>query len=172
MTEYKMSWWLKLALLSGIAFLIFIYMEWDRILWLKLANIEGLLEHYQEKQTFPRRISLILECDEGLCLDTLKSLIDQSIKVDDIAVQTNHSENFREYKKLNVITIHAPGTEELREGDANTLIIHVDNGRIYGYSEIEDIANHMIRTEHVDIDELPPTDDEDDEDFEPEVIQD
>lgn len=136
-----MIWLLQVSIVVGIIYLIMVYMEWDRKIMLKYTPIKNLIENYPNKPSAKTRTVLIFKCDDGLCLNTLKSLLDQSIKVDDIAVQTNRPEKFHEYKKLKVITLHKPGMETIREGDENTIIINIKNYHIYSYDEIETIVN-------------------------------
>lgn len=115
-------------------------MEWDRTIKLWFSSFDSLVEQYKHKPHPSKRTVVIIECESGLCNKTLKSLLDQSVKVHDITINTNHPENVN--PKLKVISsIHKPGTEILREPSADTKIIRLQNGVTYSYDDIETEVN-------------------------------
>lgn len=120
-------------------------MEWDRHILLHFSSFENLIENYKKKskssEKLNKRAVVIVTCDNGLCDQTLKSILDQSIRVDDFAINTNNPENLD--PKINVVaTTHRPGTEIIREPSADTVIIYIQNGKIYPYDYIE---NYIIK---------------------------
>jgi hypothetical protein len=83
-----------------------------------------------------KRIVIILECENGLCAKTLKSILDQSVRVDDIAVETNHPERISADEKQ-IVSVHKLGTAPVRETENDTIIFYLKNGQIYDYDYIE-----------------------------------
>lgn len=111
-------------------------MEWDRTIKLWFSSFDTLVEQYKKKPRPKQRTVVIIDCESGVCTKTLKSLLDQSVRVHDISINTNHPENIN--PKLKVISsIHKPGTELLREPSADTKIIRLRNGETIPYDSIE-----------------------------------
>lgn len=132
-------WFIKLTIVMSLIFLIATYMEWDRTLKLATSSFDTLVEQYKLKPQPDKRTVLIIECEDdagGVCSHTLKSILDQSIRVHDIAVNTNHPEKV-DPKLKTVVSIHKPGTEILREPSTDTAIIKLENGKTYSYDAIE-----------------------------------
>jgi MinD-like ATPase involved in chromosome partitioning or flagellar assembly len=132
----KGMWFIKLTIMLSIIFLIFIYMEWDRSIMLSMTSFDDLVERYTKKPQPTKRTVLIIDCETGLCNQTIKSILDQSVRVHDISINTNHAENINANLKK-IATIHKPGTEILREPSAETVIIRIVNGNVYPYDSIE-----------------------------------
>lgn len=129
--------WIWLSIILTILYLIMIYFEWDRSLYLRFSSVDSLIKNYQKKpKKGEKRVVLILNCLDGLCSYTIKSLLDQSIKVDSISVQTNYPEKINP-ELLKVVTVHKPSTEFLREPEKNTLILYLQNKKEYKYDDIE-----------------------------------
>ncbi len=113
-----------------------VYMNWDRLLMLKFTPLTNLVETYRQKPQPSKRAVLVLACHTGVCMDTIKTLLDQSIRVHDIAIQTTNENLFPpELKRF--CTFHPPNSQAIREGEQDTTIIHIQNGKLYDYDAIE-----------------------------------
>ena len=133
-------WFIKLSILLSTVFIIVIYMEWDRTLRLWFTSFDTLVQQYKLKPQPAKRTVVIIECESGLCDDTLKSVLDQSVRVHAINVSTHHPEKINA-KVKEIVTLHRPGTEILREPSADTLLIKLKNGVVYPYDSIETKVN-------------------------------
>ena len=111
-------------------------MEWDRYIMLGVTSFDELVTHYSKKRKTKIRTVLIIECETGLCSQTIKSILDQSVRVHDIAINTNHPENIN-IKLKKIANIHTHGSEMIREPHADTIIIRINNGVVYPYDYIE-----------------------------------
>jgi hypothetical protein len=88
------------------------------------------------------RVVAIIKCDNSLCNNTIKTLLDQSIRLHDIAVETNNPQLIdNEY--LKIVSVHNPDTAWLREPDLDTIIILVENGKEYSYDYIENEVDRI-----------------------------
>lgn len=132
-----MKWLIQLSVIILSIYVIIIYMEWDRLVWLKLKPLEYFIEDYMQKPKWTKnRVVAVIPCKGRVSEITLKSILDQSIGLHDIAIQSNYPD-FKFISANNIITFHKPGTEFIRETNANTIILHLKNGVIYRYDEIE-----------------------------------
>ena len=131
---------LKLILIISIVitliFVAILYFDVDRSIVLSICSFESLIKSYALKPRPAKRTVIILRCDSGLCESTLKSILDQSIAVNDIAVETDHPELIDNAYK-SIVTIHRPNTAPMREVDANTLVLILNNGSVYPYDFVE-----------------------------------
>lgn len=114
-------------------------MEWDRLISLKLWSYDSFANNYafKPKARDTRRVVLLYRDpsqETAIPSDMFKSLLDQSVRATDIAVQTLTPEKFKHIK--NFVTTHVPGTELISEGEADTVIIPVVN-KIYPYDFVE-----------------------------------
>ena len=133
-TKQKMKFFIALTIILTIISIIFIYFDWDRKLSLKVSSINSLLNTYSMKpKSTSNRVVAVIKCNDssdGLCNDTIKTLLDQSIRLHDIAVETNNPQ-FIDKDYLKVVSIHKPDTTWLREPDSDTIIIRIENGKEY-----------------------------------------
>ena len=178
---------LVFILLLIILYFIYIY-DFYRFIAIHTNDIDDYIYEYQRLHknsdkkiilsltTTPKRIKNIEP--------VLKSLLDQTIKVDQIAlnlpIKPNCGKEYiipQNYKKVcNIFNCgkdYGPGTKFiptlLREGDAETIIILLDDDYIYGKDFIEQLVNlstqnqtkciesdHaiLVKPEHIDIDIL------------------
>jgi len=140
---------LKLLLVTGliatVIYMMIVATDTDRYIRVKSDNINAMAQRYGTKRNLsPRRVVLILECDNGLCVDTLKSLLDQSLRVDDIAVETNRPERISDDMKR-VVSVHKPGTAPIRETECDTIVFYLKNGKFYDYDYLENEVNKLIQ---------------------------
>ena len=131
---------LKLSVLFSLVYLIVIYMEWDRRFQLWFTPYDVYVEEYSTKPiaSETRRVVLLYKerhASDRIPDDTFKSLLDQSVRVNGISVQTTDSSKYRHLKSF--LTVHVPDTEYISEGDATTIIIPIKHGAIYPYDYIE-----------------------------------
>lgn len=119
-------------ILSIILILIFIMFLFCLEKMYLLMSFENLLKNYHYKIKLRKKILLVivLHEDEKLSNWTIKSLLNQTCRVDDIFVETSFP------KKINsrlrkIVTVHFHDTIKINETDSRTVIIPIDNGRIY-----------------------------------------
>jgi hypothetical protein len=104
--------------------------------------MSDLIEMYKQKpQSSTKRIVAVIDCDTGInlgsvCNKTLKSILDQSMRLHDIAVQTSTPEKI-DKNLLEVVSIHAIGTDVVRETDNSTIVLKLKNGFEYPYDYVE-----------------------------------
>jgi hypothetical protein len=138
-----MKFFLLLTIIVTIISIIFIYFDLDRTLSLKVSSINSLLNTYRMKpKSISNRVVAVIKCKNSLCNDTIKTLLDQSIRLHDIAVETTNPE-FIDNEYLKVISIHEPDTTWLREPDSDTIIIRIQNGKEYSYDFIENEVDRI-----------------------------
>ncbi|ASZ85133.1 153R [Cherax quadricarinatus iridovirus] len=134
-----MNWLFTISIVISVLTIIVIFFDIDRSFRLYFSNPGGLIENYGMKQKNPknRTVAYInLKPNEKLNEQTIKSLMDQSIKLHDLAIQTNTPEYVDE-KFKNLVSIHKPNTEQIREMDVNTIVIPIQNGVEYSFDHIE-----------------------------------
>lgn len=133
---------LVLTIIFTIIGITMVYFDLDRTLRLSMTSMSDLIEMYKQKpQSSTKRIVAVLDCDTGInlgsvCNKTLKSILDQSIRLHDIAVQTNTPEKI-DKSLLEVVTIHNVGTEAVRETEVSTIVLKLKNGFEYPYDYVE-----------------------------------
>lgn len=136
---------LKVLLIVGIVitaiYMLMLVTNTDREFMLSFKSTQGLIDRYSKMTNPQRRIVVILECENGLCEDTLKSILDQSVKVSEIAVETNFPERFQGLSK--VVSFHKPGTIAFRENEADSIIMVLKNGKIFDYDFIENSLKNL-----------------------------
>lgn len=129
---------LLFLLFSTIIWIIFVYYEFDRLIKLYTSNIESLIKEYAKLPgCLSRTVILIKLGIEPLNKLTIKSLLDQSRRADNIAIETNYPDNLYFKDETGFITTHKPDTIQFREMDRKTLIITVENGNILPYDFVE-----------------------------------
>jgi len=127
-----------------VLWLVIIYYDYDRLLRLRFSNTKSLLNTYLTKPQTLKRVVVVINCkdDEQLCLDTIKTLLDQSRRVHDIAVETN-TPYVISNELQSIVTVHKPQTTMIREPDNQTLILEIENGKIYPFGYIESSESNM-----------------------------
>jgi hypothetical protein len=125
--------------------IIFIVFDWDRTLRLHMNSFDDLVNIYKLKPKTEKRTVAVLELQNGEDLNmlTLKSLIDQNLRLHDIALQTDNPKKYENESLKKFISVHKPGTEWLRETEKDTIVLHVKNGYEYPYGFIDDIVDDM-----------------------------
>lgn len=136
----------------SLIYLVVIYMEWDRVLGFKFWSYERFAKNYMAKPlAHPTRRVVILYVDPSesteIPSDMFKSILDQSVKVTDIAVQTVAPKKFKHMK--NFVSTHVPRTELISEGDAGTILIYVEP-KIYPYDFVEQTVVTYVGEEVID----------------------
>lgn len=134
---------LIILLIGVICYGIAVFFDVDRAISLKMTPMSDIIESYNtQKKSVARRIVIVMICESGICKDdTLKSLLNQSVKADDIIVETLHPERICPDIRSSKINICPMGSTPLRECDADTIIIMVENDRIYPYDFIAKSLN-------------------------------
>lgn len=142
--------WIKiLALLSIITttlYLLAVAVGWDEQFEFYRASMGQMIEDYVDKPRFDRRTVAVIECgDDPVCKDTVKSLLNQNMKLDDIAVQTTKPVD-SELEKIT--TVHKPHTDIIREGEVDTVVIKLINGKVYAYGAVEEMVSRSLNSEY------------------------
>lgn len=113
---------------------LFFYLEVDRTLRINTTSVNEMLETHLKKPKSKQRVVGIIETNDPINLSTVKSILDQSVRLDDLAVQTliPVDENLKK-----IVSVHPPQSHWLRETERNTVIINIQNGILYPYDFIE-----------------------------------
>jgi hypothetical protein len=107
-----------------------------------MSSMKDLIDQYSMKpKSEAMRVVAVIDCDDGVnngavCNKTLKSILDQSIRLHDIAVHTN-TPNKIDQDLLRVVSIHNPGTELVREMERDTVVLKLENGKEYPFDYVE-----------------------------------
>ena len=132
--------WMKGLLIVGIAltiaYIIAVVFNLDRQVTLLMKSIPTLAEQYKTLPLRNRRIVLLMKCKAPVCEETIKSLLDQSVRAHDIAIEATTPQLVSDAIKP-VVTIHKPNTVHIREQESNTIVIPVVNGVMYDYDFVE-----------------------------------
>jgi hypothetical protein len=76
--------------------------------------------------------------------DTIKSIIDQSVKINEIGIETYNPE-YVSAKLKPYVVIHPIGTTHVRESEHNTVVFDIINGKIYPFDYIEKSLKNYVR---------------------------
>ena len=135
-------WLIILTIVFTFIGIVMVYFDWDRTIRLGMSSMNDLINMYSMKpKSEARRVVAVIDCDDGVnngagCNKTLKSILDQSIRLHDIAVQTNTPRKI-DQDLLRVVSIHKPGTELVREMERDTVVIKLKNGKEYPFDYVE-----------------------------------
>jgi hypothetical protein len=115
---------------------ILIFYDADRRFVLYMKPLSSLITTYKTKPLCnAERVVAIIECDT-LNILTLKSILDQSVRIHDIAVQLSHPETLSQ-EILSIVSTHPPNSANIREINNETIIVSIENGNILSYDFIE-----------------------------------
>lgn len=135
-------WLIILTIVFTLVSIVMVYFDWDRTIRLGMSSMNDLINMYSMKpKSKVRRVVAVIDCDDGVnngavCNSTLKSILDQSIRLHDIAVQTNTPSKI-DQDLMRVVSIHKPGTELVREMERDTIVLKLQNGKEYPFDYIE-----------------------------------
>lgn len=135
-------WLIILTIVFTIAGIVMVYFDWDRTIRLGMSSMDELINVYSMKpKSKTRRVVAVIDCDDGVnngsvCDKTLKSILDQSIRLHDIAVQTDTPQKI-DQDLLRVVSIHRVGTELVREMERDTIVLELQNGKEYPFDYVE-----------------------------------
>ena len=136
----NMQWVLIITIVLTIISILFVFFDYDRKMRLGMTSIADLIKVYSKKPHFsPNRVVGVIETETGVNMNTIKSILDQSVRLNDIAIQTDKP-NLVPGELSAVVSVHKPQTEWLREMDRTTIIIPLQNGLEYPYDWIESEA--------------------------------
>ena len=140
----------------SLIWIILSYCGIIRYYTIKKSNIDNYIEKYKllDKADSNNKVVIhIVKSDNNVnLLNTVKSLLDQNIRVDEISITLHKDSNYKLPDELTKIvnvyyTIKEYNKESsiipliLREKETNTRIILVNDNVIYGKDYIEDIIN-------------------------------
>lgn len=123
---------LIISIILTIVYMMVIITGVDRF----MTPLPELISNYATKPLAPKRVVVVFECKGDLNENTLKSILDQSFRVSDIAIETKTPQLINDETKR-VVTIHKPGTTHLREPDADTVVLFLEADKVYDYDFIE-----------------------------------
>ena len=133
------------GIILSIIYIVIVYFDYDRTITMRLRSIEAYIDEYARKPKVDgQRSVVILNCPSGVCVETLKSILDQSVRVDDIAIETDNPDKIDESLRR-IVTVHRPNTAPIREGERDTILIIVDNGKTYPYDYIETKIESILK---------------------------
>lgn len=132
--------WIKIlliiSLVISVLYILSIVTSFDRRIRLSFTSpneISTKIRPISEQKQ--KRIVIIFTLPPSVA--TVKSLLDQSVKVDDIALETEHPENISDELKQ-LVSVHYKGTAPIRECESDTMIIVLnDYDKIYDYDFVE-----------------------------------
>lgn len=137
MTTAEILLWL--SLIVSVAYIFVIVWSIDRYVYLEYFSPSDV-RHYASlphASSDGRRVVVLLECrDERPSDSTIESLVNQSVRVADLAVETNFPYAVPD-RLSTIVTIHPIGTTPLRETDRDTLVVPIQNGVVYDYDYVE-----------------------------------
>lgn len=133
---------LVLSIISTIIYMFYVMFDGER----RGMKFSTLIENYTLKPGITdRRIVVVIPCnDQTLANQTLRSILSQSVRVNDIAVETNEPNLISEEDRL-AVTVHKPDTTGVREIESDTIIIFVKNGEWYEYDFIEREVHDILK---------------------------
>lgn len=134
---------LILSIISTIAYMLYIVFDGSR----RTESMIELINMYSTKPSSDKRVVVVIPCDGPVSELTLKSLLAQSVKVDDIAIETSKPGEISEQIRR-VATVHKPDTTKLRETEIDTVVIFVENGKWYEYDFIEENEKRLRADEN------------------------
>lgn len=131
---------LILSIITTIVYMFYIMFDGDR----RTEEMSKLVGLYSSKPAIDKRVVVVIPCDDQkLSQQTLRSLLSQSKRVSDIAVETTKPDQISQEDRR-VVTVHKPETTKLRECEADTVVIYVINGEWYNYDFIENKINEIL----------------------------
>ena len=141
------TWILIFTIITTIVGLLMVYFDYDRTLRLRFTEIPDMIEDYKKKPKAEKRVVAVLDCDDVnfLCTKTIKSMLDQSMRLDDFAIQTSTPDKIGP-ELLQVVSVHSPGTDVVREKERDTIIIRLANGREYPYDFVESVVESVVES--------------------------
>lgn len=123
------------AIVATVVYIILLVTNKDR--FFNIPSTDLLISAYGNKPSIRnKRVVIVLNCELGICENTIKSLLDQSVRVSDIAVETSRPDLITDDIKK-IVSIHKPGTTKLRETESDTIVLFLNDGKIYDYDFVE-----------------------------------
>lgn len=126
-----MKFMLIIGIISTIIYML--YVVYDGYTY--FADIPTLVSSYAAIPVPERRTVIVIPCEKDVSVLTVKSLLVQSKRVNDIGVEIASGKVPDEIK--NVVSVHKPGTLFLREPERDTIVITAENGKWYDYDFVE-----------------------------------
>lgn len=143
-------------ILSILLTLVYIFMVWfdlDRTLSIWWSPLDSYTSQYvnkplaREGYSTITKVIAIVPCNQGVCDMTLKSILDQSVKVDNIDIQTDFPDKFKSLiNSVPTLEIKPPGVDKVGERDKGTVKIKMLNGTIYPYDYVEKVVRSYNKT--------------------------
>ena len=122
---------LVFTLITTIIYIFYIVSDGERY----MSSLAMLIDSYKLKPLHSSRVVVVISCvDKVLNANTLKSILSQSVRAHEIAIETPFPVS-DEWKK--VVTVHLPRTTKIREREKTTIIINVENDKWYPYDFLE-----------------------------------
>jgi hypothetical protein len=131
---------LILSIISTVFYMIYVMFDGDR----RTEEMSKLIGLYSSKPSIDKRVVVVIPCEnQKLSQNTLRSLLSQSRRVSDIAVETSNPDLIS-LEDRRVVTVHKPDTTKLREWESDTIILYARNGDWYEYDFVESKTNEIL----------------------------
>lgn len=132
-----MSFFLTISILISVISIIIIVLDYDRSIILYFTNLDKLADSYIGRQTYNGKNRFVIECGkEQLSSKTLKSILDQSVRIkDSIYIKTENEESIKSLFRNNKIPSFISVISKDLSGEN---IIKITNGKEYPFNFIED----------------------------------
>ena len=133
-----------LSIVLTILYILLVWFDLDRTLSLWWSPLKGYTSQYVGKPLardgYPAitKVIIIVPCNQGTCDMTLKSILDQSVRVDTIDIQTDFPDKFKSLSDLlPTFRVVSPDIDKVGERDRRTVKIKMLNGPVYPYDYVE-----------------------------------
>jgi len=137
-----MKWVLVATIILTLASIVLVYFDYDRRLRLRMTSLQSLISAYSLKPKTKGRVVAVINTENGVDETMLKCILDQSVRLHDITVQTKRPDLIPR-EMLSVLSVHEPGTDILREADNTTIVMYLINGREYPYDYVESYVESL-----------------------------
>ncbi len=121
-----------------------VWFDLDRTWYIWWSSLESYASQYLKKPVARQgysditKVIIIIPCNQSYCDMTLKSILDQSVRVDRIDIQTGYPDKFKHLRDLTPnLIIKPPGSDKVGERDERTIKIKILNGTVYPYDFVE-----------------------------------
>lgn len=133
-----------LSIIVTLIYMIVVWFDLDRTLAIWGSSLESYAKVYLQKPSARdgcdqiTKVIIILPCNQSYCDMTLKSILDQSVRVDAINIQTDFPDKFNRLTDLlPMLMVKPPGVDKVGEGDKRTAKMKILNGQVYSYDAVE-----------------------------------
>lgn len=120
-------------------YLVVVLFDLDKSLGYLFYPIDAYSRDYGTKPRASSARTVIAMRQDKPDAKTIKSLLDQSVRVDDIQVFTDNPGAFVPF--TSVLSVHPSVSFGVGENDESTIIVTAENGTIYPYDYVENVVS-------------------------------